>query len=282
MTSAALPRRTTLLTLRPAVRWLVLIAVVNTSCRAAEHTLTEIKRFDAPEARQAVAVDATHFYAITNSRIGKYDRRTGQRVALWEASDEFPLKHLNSGIVKDGRLIAAHSNYPAFPEASSVEVWDTATMKHVDSRSLGIYEGSLTWVDRKDEQWWMVFAHYSKKVNENPAARSSRWTSLVRFGEHHQRTGAWVFPDEVVERFEPNSCSGGAWGPDGALYCTGHDHGEVYRLTLPKAGSTLKLTATLEVPFTGQGIAWDPDGKHLWGIDRPKGQVIVCRFDEAE
>ncbi|NBB86330.1 MAG: hypothetical protein GVY12_08975, partial [Bacteroidetes bacterium] len=38
------------------------------------------QRISAPEAHQAVAVDAEHVYAITNQAIGKYDKTTGERV----------------------------------------------------------------------------------------------------------------------------------------------------------------------------------------------------------
>ena len=88
-----------------------------------------IRRFDAAEATQAVAVDNAHFYAIANSVIGKYDKETGIPVKTWQASDELPLFHLNSGVVRDGRLYCAHSNYPNFPESSSVEVFDVESMQ---------------------------------------------------------------------------------------------------------------------------------------------------------
>ena len=242
----------------------------------------EVRRYDAPEAKQAVAVDADHFYAISNSVIAKYDRQSGHRVAKWEASVDIPLTHLNSGLVRDGRLYCANSNYPKYPEASSLEIWDTKTMQHVDTRSFGIYEGSLTWVDWKNGSWWAVFAHYSNKVSDNRLAKSHRWTALVQFDENWRRTAGWVFPDEVLDRFDPHSCSGGLWGPDGVLYCTGHDLGEVYRLEIPKAGPTLRLTATFKAPITGQGIAWDSDGKLLFGISRPKRQVISMQLNTGE
>ena len=41
------------------------------------------KRFKADEAHQGVAVDAEHFYAITNAAIGKYRKDTGERVGGW-------------------------------------------------------------------------------------------------------------------------------------------------------------------------------------------------------
>jgi hypothetical protein len=247
----------------------------------AEDAFSEVRRMKAAEAKQAVAADAEHFYAITNSQIGKYELESGRFVERWAASDDYPLKHLNSGIVRDGQLICAHSNYPQYPEASSIEVWDTATLQHIDSHSFGIYEGSLTWIDWKDDAWWAVFAHYSKGIEKGTTVKSTRWTSLVQFDINWHRQAAWVFPEEVLDRFEPHSCSGGAWGPDGALYCTGHDHAEVYRLTLPKAGSTLRLTHTFPAPITGQGIAWSHDGKYLLGIDRKKREVIICQPPQA-
>lgn len=142
------------------------------------HDLNLIARFDAAEAVQAVAVDGGHFYAIANAAIGKYDKHSGKLTNLWRASDELPLRHLNAGVVRGGRLYCAHSNFPQFPETSSLEVFDAATLEHIDSHSFGIYEGSLTWVDRHDNAWWAVFAHYSRKVNETPTpsrTTTPRW-----------------------------------------------------------------------------------------------------------
>lgn len=257
---------------------IILTIVTHTAVALADDAIIELRRYDAPEAVQAVAVDDDHFYAIANSRIGKYDRETGKLKTSWQASDDYPLTHLNSGIVRDGRLYCAHSNYPKVPNTSSVEIWDTRTLQHVGSHSFGIYEGSLTWIDWKDDAWWAVFAHYSGRKRDDPQERGHEWTSLVRFDAKWRRLEGWGFPPQVLARFAPNSCSGGAWGPDGSLYCTGHDHKEVYRLRLPKAGSTLILTNTLPAPFTGQGIAWHHKRTEIWGIDRPKRQVIKGRL----
>src|SRR3546814_11939756 len=68
---------------------------------------------------------------------------------------------------------------------------------------------------------------------------------------------SWLFPDAVLARFAPKSCSGFAWGPDGLMYASGHDRPEVYALRLPKAGATLELVATLPVPTEGQAIDWE-------------------------
>ena len=44
---------------------------------------------------------------------------------------------------------------------SSIEVFETATLEHVESHSFGIFGGSATWVDRADGHWWVAFAHYA-------------------------------------------------------------------------------------------------------------------------
>jgi hypothetical protein len=272
-----------------AMRWMLskwlglLLTLAFVQSVAAEehltHSATELHRWDAPEATQAVAVDADHFYAIGDNVIAKYTKTTGKRLLRWTATRDLPLEHLNSGIVLDGKLYCAHSNFPRYPDTSSVEIWDTDTLEHVGSHSLGIYEGSLTWIDRHDGAWWAVFAHYTEKVNDNPHARDARWTSLVEFDRRWRRTAGWVFPPEVIDRFQPHSCSGGAWGAGGLLYCTGHDRGELYELALPLAGATLSLQRTLAVPITGQGFAFDPTHPAvLYGIDRPHRQVVVVKL----
>lgn len=237
-----------------------------------------LNEFDAEEAKQAVAADSTHFYAVANSSIGKYVRSNGKRVAVWHATEDLNLRHLNSGIVFDRKLYCCNSNYPQFPEVSSIEIFSTDSLEHIDTHSFGIYEGSLTWVDRRGDSWWAVFAHYSKNVTNNPFAKPHTYTSLVQFDDEWRRVAGWVFPEEVLERFAPNSCSGGFWGPGDKLYCTGHDLGEIYVLSIPKAGSVLKHERTLVAPITGQGIAWPRNESAFFGINRPKRSVIEFRL----
>jgi hypothetical protein len=260
---------------------LVAASTLEAATATAEPKGRELRRFDAPEATQAVAVDGEHFYAIGNRVIGKYDKRSGRLVKRWTASDALPIAHLNSGVVLDGKLYCAHSNFPHYPESSSVEVWGAATLHHVASHSFGIYEGSLTWVDWHEDAWWAVFAHYTEKVNDNSHARDARWTSLVKFDRDWRRTAGWTFPPEVIARFEPHSCSGGSWGDDGFLYCTGHDRGELYQLAIPRAGAALGHTATIAVPITGQGFAFDrTDLGVAYGIERPHEHVVVVRLPQ--
>ena len=110
----------------------------------------ETGRIKAPEARQGVAADAEFLYPIGNHYVGKYRKDTGEQVAHWECPEDEPLRHVNAGIVFNGELYGAHSNYPDVPHRSSVEVWDTATLTHKRSISLGETDGSLTWVVRRN------------------------------------------------------------------------------------------------------------------------------------
>jgi hypothetical protein len=74
------------------------------------------------------------------------------------------------------------------------------------------------------------------------------------------------------------SVSGGAFGPGGLLYATGHDHPELYVLDFPAAGSTLKWIATVPITAGGQAFSWDPDESGvLYNIGRRTREVIVGR-----
>lgn len=52
--------------------------------------------------------------------------------------------------------------------------------------------------------------------------------------------------------------SGGAIGPGGFLFVTGHDEKELCVLEFPAAGSTLRWVATIPMTAEGQAFAWDP------------------------
>ena len=57
------------------------------------------RRFKAVEANQGVAVDRTAFYAVANFAIGKYDKRTGEKLAESKGERGGPIIHLDSGAV---------------------------------------------------------------------------------------------------------------------------------------------------------------------------------------
>lgn len=237
----------------------------------------ETRRIPAPEADQGVAVDARYIYAVDNNVIAKYDRATGARVGEWRG-DETLFPHLNSCARIEAELVCAHSNYPATPQASSIEIFDPETMTHVRSVPLGTgIGGSLTVAIRHRGAWWLVLANYDARGGE--PGRDHRFTQLVRMDDAFQRTGGWRFPDAVLERLAPSSVSGADWGGDGKLYVTGHDRPELYVLSLPAAGTTLVLNAVIAVPTEGQAIDLDPDDSRvLWSIDRHGGAVVESRL----
>ncbi|HEX2825516.1 MAG TPA: hypothetical protein VHP37_04165 [Burkholderiales bacterium] len=225
---------------------------------AAAPALEQIGEFRAVEANQGVGVDAGHFYAVDNHAIGKYDKKTGKLVKKWQGEKGGAILHLDSAMVMDGKLYAAHSNYPQWPMTSSLEIFDAETLEHIGSHSFGIRWGSLTWADWHDGHWWMVFANYDRLLgpNRTPYGHKAN-TVMVKLTKDFQPVQSWTLPKAILDRFEDMSNSGGSWGPDGYLYLSGHDPAEIYRMRLPKAGSVLELVDVIPMNIRGQGIAWD-------------------------
>jgi hypothetical protein len=240
---------------------------------------TELRRWKPRGAGQGVAVDDGHFYGIGNFIVGKYDKRTGERVAEWIGLRGGPIIHLNGGIVQDGRLVCAHSNFPELPMASSIEIFDRTTLEPVQTLSLGIRHGSLTWAERKDGFWWACFANYSDRGGT--PGLDNRWTLFGKFDSAWNMVESWLFPSQVVAAWGRMSSSGGSWGDDGLLYVTGHDAKEMYVLRLPARGVKLEYVTTIAVPFEGQAFAWDPSERRVaYGITRSTGEVVVARIPE--
>lgn len=217
-----------------------------------------IAEFNVPEANQAVGVDERYFYAVDNQAIAKYDKATGKLAKKWEGARDGPIVHLDSAMIKDGKLYAAHSNYPGWPMTSSVEIFDAATLEHVGSHSFGTRWGSLTWVDWHEGHWWMTFANYDQKIGPGDTPYGGKAnTVVIEMTEAFEPMQSWTLPKEVLDRFEEMSNSGGSWGPDGFLYLSGHDPAELYKMTVPNVDTVLKLVDIVPLNIRGQGIAWD-------------------------
>lgn len=258
--------------------WLTLAALPATAEAASPAALeaTVVGRWTAAEATQGVAVDGRHFYAVANSRIGKYEKATGRKLAEWVGDRErFP--HINACAVIGRELVCASSNFPETPMTSAVEIFDPERMVHLRTVALGQQIGSLTWIDRKDGVWWAAFANYDGKGGE--PGRGHAYTQFVRFDDQWRRMEGWSFPTSVTDRFKPMSSSGGGFGPDGRLYVTGHDHPELYVLELPKGGSKLDHVATIAAPIEGQAIAFDKARPGVvYGISRQTREVVAFRL----
>lgn len=236
--------------------------------------LRTLRRYPAPDAKQGVAVDRDFFYAIDDAAIGKYEKRSGQRVSGWNAGRGVRITHLDSGVVIGRRLYCAHSNFPQVPMVSSIEVFDTRDLSHVESIPLpGV--GSATWVDRAHGVWWVTFAHYAGEGGE--PGKTPKDTRLVQFDDRWRQLRAWSFPEAVVRRWDGMSNSGGIW--DGRrLYTTGHHAKEIYVLELPASGSELVLREIIPFDGEGQGIALDRHGRALYSIQRRTREVLVSDF----
>jgi hypothetical protein len=221
-------------------------------------TLQQLGEYPIKEANQGIGVDADHFYAVDNTTIGKYDKKTGKLAKKWEEKKDGPIEHLDSALVMDGKIYCAHSNYPKWPMTSSLEIFDADKMEHIGSHSFGIQYGSLTWWDWHDGHWWATFANYDRLLgpNKTPYGHKAN-TVMVKFTKDMKPVQSWTLPKSILDRFEDMSNSGGSWGADGFLYLSGHDPAEIYKMRLPKAGSVLELVEILPMNIRGQGIAWD-------------------------
>lgn len=239
----------------------------------------ELRRIPAPEAGQGAVSDGEFIYAINNHTVAKYRKAGGERVALWEGGAKGPIVHLNAGIIHAGKLYCAHSNYPGVPMLSSVEIFDLATLKHVGSHSFGRADGSFTWLDRRNGKWIACFVHYGKKGGE--PGKGPEWTQIVEFDDEWRRSAGWALPADLLARIGGRgySASGGAFGPGGLLYLTGHDNPELYALEFPtEGGSSLKWVATVPITAEGQAFGWDPkEPGVLLTIGRKVKEVIVGR-----
>jgi hypothetical protein len=164
--------------------------------------------------------------------------------------------------------------------ASSIEIFDTIEMRHVETHSLGTSFGSLTWFDRRNGYWWAGFAHYDGRGGA--PGKDHRHTNLVKFDDMWRKVEQWMFPGSVLERFAPHSTSGGAFGPDGLLYVTGHDRKEMYVLRVPTMGSKLEHVATIDIDVEGQAFAWDRsvDKRVVYGISRASREVRAFEIPE--
>jgi hypothetical protein len=255
-----------------------LLSLAQASGRVQETRAAKvIRRHAAPEASQAVAVDARFFYAIGNAEIGKYDKKTGRRVGGFRGQKGGRVAHLNSGIVVGWTLFCAHSNYPDTPMVSSIEVFETGGMTHVRTIPLPGGHGSATWVEHAEGEWWVTFAHYAGKGGE--AGKGPEATTLVQFDRGWRLVRAWSFPEQIVARWDGMSSSGGTWaGTRGLLYTTGHHAPELYLLDVPPSGRELTLRDIIPIESEGQGIALDREERLLYSIQRRTREVLVSEL----
>ncbi|GAB4454254.1 MAG: hypothetical protein OHK0029_08700 [Armatimonadaceae bacterium] len=230
-----------------------------------------IAKFKADEATQGVAVDRDCFYAIANSTIGKYERKTGKKLGEFKSTREIPLIHMDGGMVRGNKLYCSHSNFPETPMLSSVEIFDTKTLNHIESHSFGRDAGSLTWIDWLEPHWWICYGHYNGKGGE--PGKPNTMTTLIRYDTEWRPRGAYAFPNEVIARWDGMTASGGVWGPNRLLYVTSHHEPEFYIFRLPRSGSMLELVHIVKSPVEGQGLAIDIPDRRLFQMQRKERSI---------
>jgi hypothetical protein len=233
-------------------------------------------RLEDQHAKQAVAVDKNYIYVIDNSVIVKRSKATGEVVHQWQDTTGV-ITHLNSGVVEDGKLYCASSNYPDVPMVSSVEIFDVDNLEHIGSHPFGIYAGSCTWVYRHNGYWYAFFAHYEN--NAQSEGKGVEWSTLIKFDDQWRRLGSYTLPALLVEKIRPYSLSGGIIQND-QIIVTGHHEQYLYLLHFPVSGAELKFVKEIPVEIRGQGISVDPDEETIfWGIDRQRKEVIRFSLD---
>lgn len=253
----------------------LVMGLIAVSLSATARSYQTVRTYECPEAIQGVAVDTRHFYAIANQEIARYDRKTGEKTASWKEENKELIRHFDGGVVIGRRLYCSHSNYPEVPMASSIEVFNTRKMTHVKTISLGIENGSCTWVVKGKRCWYVGFAHYDNNGGEQ--LKDASWTQVVQYDRRWRRVRGWILPKNLLEQLRPNSISGCLF-INGRFYCTGHDATKLFVLEFPPYGMRLVLADEIDIPFHGQGIAMDSEGA-LWGIDRKARTVMraVCK-----
>lgn len=255
--------------------------LLQAAAPAAGPEKAETVRRYASNATQGVAVGPNDVWAVSNFRLTRYDKKSGEQKAEW-VGDKARFPHINSCALIAKELVCASSNFPGTPHVSTVEVFDPQTLAHKRSIALGLGTGSITWVDRKDGFWWAMFANYDGKGGEAP--RDHKHTILVKFDDQWRRTEAFALPATVLEKIAPMSVSGGGFGPDGRLYLSGHDLPELYVMALPAAGGgVLEHLATIPMEAEGQAIDWDESQPGmLYGITRRSREILAMKIPVAK
>jgi hypothetical protein len=98
-----------------------------------------LRRYDGA-ASQGAAVGPNDVYAVSNFRLVRFDKKTGEKRAEW-TGDKVRFPHINSCALIAKDLVCASSNFPGVPQVSTVEIFDPMTLAHRRSVSLGLGTG---------------------------------------------------------------------------------------------------------------------------------------------
>ena len=259
------------------MKQLLSIIFITISSISIAQKSTELSRSKSDNAKQAVTASKRFVFVINNNTIEKRNKVTWEKVA----EKNFPkLHHLNSSVIINNKIYCAHSNYPEIPMHSSIEIFDTKTLSHIESHSFGIENGSCTWIDKVGKYYYVFFAHYAN-ANKMQKNRDVSWSQLVKYDENWSRVAGWVLPRELLERVSPYSISGGIFLNKHQILATHHHHKEFYLLSIPKMNSELILEKIIPTTIRGQGISYDNKNHNIiWGINKKTQEVIKVKLED--
>ena len=150
---------------------------------------------------------------------------------------------------------------------SSVEVFDPASLDHVQSHSLGMRdEGSLTWFDRYRDGWIAGFAHYDK--NGGVAFKDHSFSSVVTFDAEWRRTGGWLLPRARSSGWRPTPRREARSVPTGGSTCSATT-GPRCMSSPADDGADADAHRDHRLEVEGQAFSWAQDGtRTIFAIDR--------------
>ena len=131
---------------------------------SAQPSFTEVAEFSIPDAGQGVGVDARFFYAVDDTAISKYEKKTGTLVKRWTQDKGGPLIHLDGAMVRDGKIYAAHSNYPAWPMTSSRMISTISRMDRPASSPVTVTTDSSRGRPASSASWYSLAMNTSVSV----------------------------------------------------------------------------------------------------------------------
>ena len=180
----------------------------------------ETRRWPAPEANQAVAVDADHFECHRQShcrQVRQEDRKAHHRLGMPEGRAFDPSEQWDRA---RWSLILRALQLPWRADDQFIEMWDTKTMKHSGAYSFGMVDGSATWIDLPARTLVRDVWPLLETRRENPAAMRA-----IRASSSSMRAGEECKAGLTRRRLYPNSDStrSQAGRSDPTVFCTARD-----------------------------------------------------------
>lgn len=214
-------------------------------------------KFDAPEAHQAVAYHADKLYVLGTKKIAVY-KTDGTKIRETNTK----LGHLRSITVYQNKLFLTNS-----PELENHIVIFDLDLNYLQTIKTSL-PGDLMWIDNYKGDWYGMIGYYGEEQHQ---------TRLVLLSRNWEIEKTWQLPKLVLKRMYPGTSGGGRFLPNGNLYLTGEEKGDIFLLAF--IFDRLELIQIKRYPITGNGIDIMIYGGEylLYGIDNVNSQVVAIR-----